>query len=98
MYRLVATYSHPQDPEAFLDHYYNVHAPIGRRLPNVVSYTFGVCEMPDGSQPEFFFAAVLDWPTKELAQEDLASPVGQEGMADFANFAQAGLSQVFYEL
>lgn len=97
MYRLVANYHHPADPQAFLEHYRSVHAPIAKRLPNVASYTFGVCESPDGSTPEYFLTAVLDWPTKEAALADLGSPVGQEGTADMANFAQAGVSMVFSE-
>ena len=97
MYRLVVNYHHPADPEAFLQHYRSVHAPIAKRLPDLASYTYGACENPDGSAPEHFLTAVLDWPTKEAALAALASPAGEEGVADFANFAQAGVSMVFYE-
>lgn len=97
MYRLVVNYHHPADPDAFLTHYRSVHAPTAKRLPDVASYTHGVCENPDGSTPEHFLTAVLDWPTREAALAALASPVGQEATADFANFAQAGVSMAFYE-
>lgn len=97
MYRMTVNYHHPADPDAFLTHYRTVHAPIAKRLENLVGYTYGACETPDGSRPDYFLTAVLDWPSKELALADLASPAAQEGMADFPNFAQAGVSMVFYE-
>jgi len=97
MYRLIANYHHPEDPQAFLDHYRSTHAPIAKRMANVASYTWGVCETPDGSKPEYFLTAVLDWPSKDAALADLGSEVGAEGTADMANFAQAGVSIVFYD-
>ncbi|HLU57782.1 MAG TPA: EthD family reductase [Pseudonocardia sp.] len=97
MYRLVVNYHHPADPDAFMEHYRSVHAPLAKRMPGLVSYTYGRCESLDGSKPEFFLTATLDWPSKEDAQAALASPAGQEGTADLANFAQAGVSIVTYE-
>jgi hypothetical protein len=66
-------------------------------MDDVSSYTWGVCETPDGSKPAYFLTAVLDWPSKEAALADLGSDVGAEGTADMANFAQAGVSLVGYD-
>ncbi len=96
MYRVVVEYHHPADPEAFLAHYRSTHAPIAQQMENLSAYTWGVNEMPDGSQPERFLTAVLDWPSKEAALADLGSQVGQEGTADMATFAQAGVSMSAY--
>lgn len=97
MYRVVVEYHHPTDPEAFLEHYRTTHAPIAQRMEHLSAYTWGQNEMPDGSRPERFLTAVLDWPSKELALADLGSPVGQEGTADMAAFAQAGVSMTAYD-
>jgi uncharacterized protein (TIGR02118 family) len=33
MYKLIALYTKPDDPEAFDEHYARVHLPLGRRFP-----------------------------------------------------------------
>ena len=75
-----------------------MHAPITGRLPDLASYTYGVCESPDGTRPEHFLVAVLDWATKEAALSALASPEGQEATGDLANSAQAGASPAFADV
>jgi uncharacterized protein (TIGR02118 family) len=97
VYRLIVNYHHPEDPQKFLEHYRGTHAPLAKNLANVTSYTWGQCETPDGSQPEYFLTAVLDWPSKDAALADLGSETGQAATADMANFAQAGASLVAYE-
>ena len=90
MYRVVVNYHQPEDPQAFLEYYRTTHAPLAKNLANVSSYTWGVVETLDGSQPPFFVVATLDWPSKEAAMADLGSAEGQAASADMANFAQAG--------
>ncbi|MFF5992420.1 EthD family reductase [Prauserella flavalba] len=89
MYRLTAAYLHPENPEAFLKHYREVHAVLAAKMPKLRSYEWGVCESPDGSRPSFFLVAFLDWDTKEDALEALQSPEGQAGAADLPNFTSA---------
>jgi uncharacterized protein (TIGR02118 family) len=90
MYRLTVVYDHPDEPEKFLKHYREVHAPLTAKLPNLLAFEWGVCETPDGSKPEYFFVAVLDWETKEDALASMATPVGREGSADLANLTRPG--------
>jgi uncharacterized protein (TIGR02118 family) len=97
VYRVVVSYAHPEDQQAFLEHYRTVHAPLAKTMPGLVGYSWGVAEMPDGATPEHFLVAALDWPSKDVALQSLGSPEGQAGMADLANFAQAGVSMVAYD-
>jgi uncharacterized protein (TIGR02118 family) len=97
VYRIVVNYHHPEDPQAFLEHYRGTHAPLGKRLERVSSYTWGPCETLDGARPEFFVTAVMEWPSKDDALADLGSPQGAEAQADMANFAQAGATMVAHE-
>jgi uncharacterized protein (TIGR02118 family) len=97
VYRIIAHYHHPANPQAFLEHYRGTHAVLTKRLENLAAYTWGTCETLDGAKPEYFLTAVLDWPSKEAALADLGSPVGAEATADMANFAQAGLTMTGYE-
>ncbi len=97
MYRLVVSYHHPEDQQAFLEHYRGTHAPLAARMPGLAEYTWGACEMPDGSRPEYFLTAVLEFPDKDTALSSMGSEVGQQGTADMANFAQAGVTITAYE-
>ncbi|MGY2067278.1 EthD family reductase [Blastococcus sp. SYSU DS0619] len=97
MYRVIANYAHPEDPQAFLEHYRSTHAPLAKNLAGLSSYTWGTCETLDGSRPEYFVTATLDWPSKDAALADLGSDAGQAASADMANFAQAGVVMIACE-
>lgn len=98
MYRLTASYHHPADMDAFVAHYRDVHAPLANDLPDLRSFTWGVCETPDGSKPPHALIAVLDWDSKEAAQASLDSEPGKKAVADLENFAQAGMDMEFQEV
>lgn len=89
--RLTAVYAHPDNPDAFLDHYRTKHAPIARDFPKLRSFGWTVCETADGSRPPHFVIAVLQWDSKDDALAALASPTGEAAIADLANFAGAGV-------
>lgn len=98
MFRLIAIYEHPEDPQKFLDHYRNVHAPLARQMPDVKEFHWGLCVDPAGGQPDKFLVATLDWADRDSALAAFASDVGQKGNEDLANFAQAGVSVLTVEL
>ncbi|MDN5916365.1 MAG: EthD family reductase [Pseudonocardia sp.] len=98
MYQLTASYAHPDDPDAFLEHYRTRHAPLARDFPAVRSYTWKICETPDGSKPAHFVIAFVTWDTKEDALAALSSPAGEAAVADLANFATAGVDIELGEL
>jgi uncharacterized protein (TIGR02118 family) len=98
MYRLTASYAHPEDHEAFVAYYRDVHAKLGAKLPDLRAFSWGVCETPDGTKPAHALVAVLDWATKEAALAALDSPAGKEAVADLPNFAQAGVDMEFQEV
>lgn len=98
MFRLIAAYNQPEDPETFLDHYRNVHIPIAKTMPDLKEIHWGTCVDPEGGTPDRFVVTTLDWETKEQALAALGSPEGQKGNEDLANFAQAGVSVYTVEL
>lgn len=91
MYQLTASYAHPKDSEAFLEHYRSKHAPLAKKLPNLKSFAWKVCETADGTRPPHFVIAVLRWDNRDEALAALASSAGKETVADLANFAAAGV-------
>lgn len=91
MYQLTASYAHPEDPDAFLAHYRTTHAVLARKIPQVRSFGWKVCESADGSRPPHFLIAMLRWDSKDDALAALTSPEGEATVADLANFAGAGV-------
>jgi uncharacterized protein (TIGR02118 family) len=91
MYQLFASYAHPADPDAFLQHYREKHVPIAQSLPKARFYGWQVCESPDGSRPPHFVVSVLQWDSREDALAALSSPAGEAAVGDLKNFAGAGV-------
>lgn len=98
MFRLIAVYARPADEEKFLEHYRNVHMPLAKAMPDVKEIHWGTCVDLDGGTPDKFVITTMDWASREAALAALASPQGQEGNADLANFADAGVSVYTVEL
>lgn len=97
MYRVVALYNQPEDPDAFLHHYRTVHSQLAKTMPGLTSYTWGLCENPDGSPASHYLAAVQEWDSKDAALASLGSPEGQKAVADMPNFGAAGAAVCFFE-
>ncbi|WP_026928338.1 EthD family reductase [Granulicoccus phenolivorans] len=96
MFRIVVTYNHPENTDAFLEHYRTSHAVKAGKMPNLAGYTWGQCESLDGSRPEHFLVAVMDYESKEAAGASLGSPEGQAATADMADLPHAGFTMNSY--
>lgn len=97
MYRIVATYNHPEDPDAFLEHYRTSHAVKTQRMPGLRSFTWGRAQAPDGSDPDHFLVAVLDFDDHESAVSAMSSPEGAEAVADMEQMPHNGFSMNAYQ-
>ncbi len=98
MFRVIAVYNRPEDPEKFLDHYRNVHIPLAQAMPDVKEVRWGACVDLEGGTPDRFVVTTMDWATKEAALASLASPQGQRGNEDLVNFADAGVTVHMVEI
>ena len=84
MVRFLITYDTPVDPDAFVNHYDEVHAPLTHRLPGVVSYT--VHRFPRAVRGDGYFqVAEITWPSWEAVDAAFASPEGRAAAADMVN-------------
>ncbi len=91
--QLTALYNQPEDAEAFDKHYDTVHAPIAKRLPGLQRFTIthpGPDQ--DGNPPLYHLIAVLEFPDEATFGAAMGGEVGQEAVADLANFAGAGVT------
>lgn len=87
---LIVSYGQPTDPTAFDAYYTTTHRALADKIPGVASWRAGHCASPDGSQPDHYLIAVLEFDTTDALHAGLGSPEGQAAVADIANFATGG--------
>ncbi len=92
MVRLIALYSQPEDPAAFDAHYRDVHAPIVRSYPNLLSMRLTKADGVGGRPAAYYLMAEMSFATRADLDEALASDPGRESGRDLRNFAQAGVT------
>lgn len=97
MYRMVASYHHPEDPAAFLDHYRNSHAVKSALIPGVRHYAWGVVDSPEGTPPPFYLVAVMDYDSAEAMGQALATPEGQAAVTDMEQMPHNGVTITSFE-
>ena len=65
MIKLVALFRKPDDPEAFLRHYREVHDPLVRKTPGLARYEVSrVTGDPFGGEPAYFLVAEMYYPDR----------------------------------
>ena len=98
VHRLVVSYGEPADPAAFDTHYRDTHAPLAKKMPGLVRYTYGHARSLDPSQPAPYLVAELDFDSEQAMGEAFRSPEGQAASADVATFASGGASMTSFDV
>ncbi|MCP4192473.1 MAG: EthD family reductase [Planctomycetaceae bacterium] len=96
MIRLTVLYGHPLDPAEFDRYYQAVHIPLAKKVKGFQGWTIGKCQSADQDQPpEFYMIVGLYADSREKMEQILASPEGQELVADVPNFASGGATFLY---
>ncbi|WP_110205295.1 EthD family reductase [Nocardioides daejeonensis] len=86
MYRMTIHYETPADPEAFDQHYFDVHVPLCRPLPGLVGSSFSKPRaLGPGEAP--YLVAQLDFADAATFQAAMSSPEMAVVAADAENLA-----------
>ncbi|MDQ0338970.1 uncharacterized protein (TIGR02118 family) [Caldalkalibacillus uzonensis] len=87
MVKLIALYKKPENPQAFDEHYGNVHAPLARKMPGLkkleVTKIYGA---PMGESP-YYLLAEMYFESKEALNAAMASAEGKAAAKDLMGFA-----------
>jgi len=91
--KIVVLYPHPKDEEAFEKAY------VGQHIPMAVAKLNGKTKMvaskmmsgPDGGKAPFYRIAEIHFPSLKALQDCLASPGGQETVADAIAISSGGV-------
>ena len=85
--KLIALYRKPDDVEAFLAHYNDVHMPLVRKTPNLERVELNrVTDSPMG-EPAYFLIAEMVFPDRERFDAAMKSPENRAAGKDLMGFA-----------
>jgi len=99
MTQLLIMYNQPTDPAAFDAYYFGTHVPIFAQAPGIRAVTFsqGPIATITGTS-DIYLVAEVTFDSMDDLQTALASEPGQAAVADFPNFAGAGVTIVAFDI
>jgi uncharacterized protein (TIGR02118 family) len=87
MYKSIGTWSWPNDPEGFEDHYWNVHMPIARSLPGLQAISTLKAD-ESGRASGIYRYAEIAFRDKEACEQAMASPEWKAMLEDAAGLME----------
>ena len=88
MAKMVVIYERPDDVAAFERHYYDIHIPMAKKLPGLISYDVSVGPIVSPAAPSTaWLVGTLHFDSLAAITEAFASDVGKECAADRRNYA-----------
>lgn len=90
MHRVVVLYPHPKDPQAFEEHYRDVHLPLAKKLPGMLDHRFSLNIDAGEAESPYFAIFEADFESREAYQSAMGSPEGRAVGADVPNYATGG--------
>jgi uncharacterized protein (TIGR02118 family) len=97
--RLTVAYNQPPDPDAFFEHYENVHVGLAQAIPGLTSFEWSkVIATPTGETPRYALFALLTFDSMESFGAGLGSPEGAAASADVGVFAANGADMFISEV
>ena len=97
--KITISFSDPEDPDAFVDHYVKVHVPLVQALPGLRAFQWGrVLTNFDGSPPEQFWSISMTFDSEEAMHAAFASEAGQATVADMPNYKAGSRQSVVSEV
>lgn len=88
MAKLIALYKHPENKEAFDDHYFNVHGPLTAKIPGlremkVTKFTGS----PMAGESKYYLMCEMIYDDMESMQQGMRSAEGKASGKDLMGFA-----------
>ncbi len=95
MYKLVALYRKPQDPEAFDRAYFETHVPLVKKVPGLQRVEVSRITGNLLGDSDLYLIAELCFPDKETMNRGLASPENEAAGKNLMGFAKGLVTLVF---
>jgi len=98
MYKLIALYQTPDDPDAFMAHYNDVHMPLVRQTPGLTeAVAQRVRGNAMGGDAPYFMIAEMTYPDKATFDAAMASPENRAAGKDLTTFASGKVTLLITE-
>ena len=89
MIKLIALYEKPDDPDAFWEHYFAVHAPLTMTLPGIEAVHLNrVTADAFGGEPRYVLIAEMVFPDRATFDAAMRSPENRALGQDLRSFAR----------
>ncbi len=88
MAKMIIMYEEPKDKEKFDKHYFDVHVPLGRKIPNIIKDSVHRVMNSQGSDLNLYLVTILEFENMEKLMEAFNSPEAKLAEQDGANFFQ----------
>lgn len=98
MHRLLVSYPHPADPQAFLDYYETRHVPLARTLPGLLGSRWMQPQALGPAEGAPFVLFEADFASEATMFEALGSAIGRDVAADVPRYSPAGATLVHFEV
>jgi uncharacterized protein (TIGR02118 family) len=82
MAKLIMMYEQPKDKEGFEKHYFNVHVPLGRKMPNIKSESIHRVIQSQNTDLNLYLLVELEFENIQLLYDALASPEAKSAEED----------------
>jgi uncharacterized protein (TIGR02118 family) len=97
--KITISFSDPEDPEAFVRHYVDVHVPLVNALPGLRAFEWGrALTNFDGSPPDVFWVISMAFDDEAAMHAAFDSPEGRATMADMPNYPAGSMKSVVSEM
>lgn len=88
MAKLIALYKHPENKEAFDEHYFNVHGPITAKIPGLREMNVTkIVGSPMGGEGKYYLMCEMIYDSHEDLQAGMRSVEGRASGKDLMGFA-----------
>ena len=86
--KLIALYRKPDDVDAFLRHYHEVHLPLVQKTPHLLKAEVGEVTGSPMGEPPYFYVAEMSFPDQARFDEAMRSPENRAAGKDLMSFAR----------
>ena len=98
MHKLIALYQAPEDADAFMAHYREVHMPLVRAVPGLVeAKAWRVKGDAMGGEAPYFLIAEMSYPDEATFKAAMASPENRAAGKDLMSFARGKVKLLIVE-
>ncbi|WP_255485917.1 EthD family reductase [Sporosarcina sp. BP05] len=85
MAKMIIMYEQPKDIVGFEEHYFNVHVPLGLKIPNIIKDSVHHVIQSQNTNLELYMITVLEFESIQKLTEALASPEARAAEEDGVN-------------